>query len=294
MGALLRALDGDPRPALGAELKRVRDQLGLHAHDDVIRLEVVNEVFRPLAEGLALFAEYDAVSRMRSRAWSPLPVAVSWNFAGRKRFEAQAERGFVEPFSTMMIAGELISEARLSEWAVTSKATLLREPFKSRGGGYLLGYLTVKSMWRYLYRQDDRLYGESDVVLAYLRSFFFEDAEMAAEILSPPINNCMLSTQRLLNKFNARLGEFFDATPADVSAFEAALDGGERNESAGMLRTPEQYDVHRHEVMTMRPGTMSIAEPERTGWTFSSACRMTKRSAALRRSARARCFVPSR
>jgi hypothetical protein len=241
LGQAIRAMVGDPRPSLGGEVESVRDQLGLHIHDDVIRLEVVNELFRPLAEGLALFAEYDAVSRFRSRAWSPLPLATAWNFGGRERFEAQAERGFIEPFTTTMIVGDILREARLSEWAVTTKASLLRAPFRSTGGGYLPGYLAVKSMWRNLFRQDFRLYGESDIVLTYVRSFFFEDLDLAAELLAPPINNCIMTANRLLDRFNARMSEFFEATPADLTAFEAALDSDGPVESAGIRRTPADH-----------------------------------------------------
>jgi hypothetical protein len=241
LGQAVRALVGDPRPRLGGTVRTVRDQLGLHIHDDVIRLEVVSELFRPLAEGLALFAEYDAVSRFSSRAWSPLPLAVAWNFGGPERFAAQGERGFIEPFSTTMIASQILYDARLSEWAVTTKASLLRAPFRSTGGGYLPGYLAVKSMWRNLFRQDPRLYGESDMVLTYVRNFFFEDLDLAAELLAPPINNCVLSTNRLLGRFNARTSEFFEATPADLTAFEDALDSDGPVEGAGMLRTPGQH-----------------------------------------------------
>jgi hypothetical protein len=79
---LFHALSQDPRPRVGENIQRVRDQLSLAVHDDVIRLEVVQALLRPLAEGLALFAEYDAVSRANSKAWSPLPMAVALNFAG--------------------------------------------------------------------------------------------------------------------------------------------------------------------------------------------------------------------
>lgn len=245
LGRAVRDLAGDPRPRLGSALPRVRDQLGLRVHDDVVRLEVATELFRPLAEGLAGFAEYDAVSRFSSRAWSPLPVAVAWHFGGRERFDAQAERGYVEPFSTTMIASRLLHEARLSESAVAEKAALFRAPFRSAGGGQLPGYLAVKSMWRNLFRRDPRLYGESDLVLAYLRSFFFEDLDLAAELLAPPADNCVTTTNRLLSRFEARMGEFFAATPADLTAFEDALDSDDPVEAAGMRRTPTRHRAAR-------------------------------------------------
>src|SRR5262249_45700435 len=102
------ALGEDPRPRVGENIQEVRDELSLAVHDDVIRLEVIQALLRPLAEGLALFAEYDAVSRAGSKAWSPLPMAVALNFAGFDRLKEQAARGFVEPFSTGILAGEFV------------------------------------------------------------------------------------------------------------------------------------------------------------------------------------------
>ncbi|MBM2615640.1 hypothetical protein JIG36_08755 [Actinoplanes sp. LDG1-06] len=246
-GQFIRDVSGDPRRRLGERVAEVRDRLGLHVHDDVVRLEVAGALLRPLAEGLALFAEYDAMSRLRSRAWSPLPVAVALNFAGRERFQALAERGPLEPnVTTTKVVGELLHEARLSEWAVTTKASLLRAPFRSEGGGYLPGYLTVKSMWRFLFQQDFRLYGESDIVLTYLRTFFFEDVELAAELLAPPISNVMLSTDRLIGAFNRRMQAFFDeATPRDLAEFEAALDSEGPVGAAGTLRTADEHEQAR-------------------------------------------------
>lgn len=239
IGAMLRAAIEDPRPRFGDRVAEVRDQLGYYIHDDVIRLEVVNELFRPLAEGLALFAEYDAVSRLRSRAWSPLPTAIAWNFAGLKRFQDQP---LLEPTITItQIAGEKLHDARLSEWAITTKATVLRAPFRSEGGGYLPGYLTVKSMWGYLFRQDARLYGESDLVLTYLRSYFFEDVDLAAELLAPPVNNCIYSTNRLLGHFNRRMSDLFEVTGEDVRTFEVTLDSDVPLDSRGLGRTVEEH-----------------------------------------------------
>jgi hypothetical protein len=96
-GPFLRAVVGDPRPRLGARLKSVREDLGIAVHDDVIRIQAAMTLLRPLAEGLALFAEFDALSRTQSRAWSPLPIALVLNFAGP---ECLARGPHVEPFKT--------------------------------------------------------------------------------------------------------------------------------------------------------------------------------------------------
>ncbi len=97
-GRILRALHGDPRPQLGKRLQQVRDGLSAAIHDDLIRLEVMEALLRPLAEGLALFAEYDSVTRLGSKAASPLPTSVAFNFAGYDRLK-EAAVGGVESLS---------------------------------------------------------------------------------------------------------------------------------------------------------------------------------------------------
>lgn len=190
----MHALGWVPQLQPGMNIQEVRRELSAAVQDDVIRLEVIQALMRPFDEGLALFAEYDAFSRAASKAWSPLPVAVAWNFAGLERLKVQAARGFVEPFSTMFIAGELVEKARLSQQAIDAKASVLVQPLASAAGGYLPGYLAVKHMWRRLYRQDIRLYGESDLALAYMRSYFYEDLPFAMTLLAPPIPNSIMST----------------------------------------------------------------------------------------------------
>src|SRR5207244_11234437 len=43
---------------------------------DLVRAEAATCLLRPIAEGLALFAEFDVVSRMRSKALSPVLTAL--------------------------------------------------------------------------------------------------------------------------------------------------------------------------------------------------------------------------
>ncbi len=246
-GRIFRALHGDPRPQLGKRLQQVRDDLSAAVHDDLIRLEVMEALMRPLAEGLALFAEYDAVTRLGSKASSPLPHSVALNFAGYDRLkEAAAEDRVIEPFSTMSITNELISKARLGPSAINAKASVLGLRIGSTGKGYLTGYLTVKTLWRYLYRQDWRLYAESDLTLAYLRAFFYEDWSLAATLLSPPSPDYMMSVNAIVSAFGGRFGDFLRVTGADVSAFEdhiASPRAGESPHIPGLLYTPDE-DKH--------------------------------------------------
>jgi hypothetical protein len=240
---------------MGQDLKRIRRELATVVTDDLVRLEVTQAIMRPLAEGLALFAEYDAISRVLSAAWSPLPVAIAWNFAGADRID---KTNLPEPYRTLSMAGELVSGARLSRHAIAAKASVLAQPLSSTAGGYLPGYLAVKNMWRHLYRQGMRIYGESDIALAYLRSFFYEDQSLAAAILSPPETDISRGSNDVIEAFTRRLSEFGRVTLDDVRDFEAHLASTPTEEDQrghlpgrhlpGLLRS-ETEDLHSRELI---------------------------------------------
>jgi hypothetical protein len=233
-GALMRAMYGPPNRN---NLIAADDLLINAVADDLIRLEVTQALFRPLAEGLALFAEYDAISRSQSSAWGPVPAAVAWNFAGLEKLKEEPYASLPEPFNTMVLAGHLIEAVRLSADAVAAKASVLAQPFASMAGGYLPGYLAVKNMWRHLYKRDIRLYSETDLVLAYLRSFFYEDPAIGLAILAPTGPDPVSGANAIISAFRSRVQAFETASPEAVTAFEAHLASGPARTTArpGML-----------------------------------------------------------
>ena len=107
-------------------------------------------------------------------------------------------------------------------------------------------------MWRHLYRQDPRLYTESDLVLTYLRSFFYEDMSLAATILTPPQANSLKSVNAIIKAFAYRVRDFSQATGADVAAFEEYQDSTYADEPAyhtpGILRTEEEDQRAFHRI----------------------------------------------
>lgn len=243
-GSMFRAgsMYGDKRGHFGGDLDRVRGELAALIADDLLRLEVAEAILRPLAEGLALFAEYDAVSRGASTAWSPLPSTVAWNFAGREILRAGSPVAM-----TLLAATRLLQDARLSRVGVDAKASVLVQPLDCSAGGYLPGYLAVKSMWRHLYGHNMRLYGESDLVLAYLRSFFYGNLELAAAIAAPPGLD-LEGANRIVEAFTRRLVEFDQTTDDDVAEFERFIAQPVATRdwfTPGLLRSQEQGEAAR-------------------------------------------------
>ncbi|MFD4504846.1 hypothetical protein [Streptomyces sp. NPDC058457] len=242
-GPVLRAVAGDPRGRLGSRLQSVRRELELAIVDDVLRIELVTALLRPLAEGLACFAEYDAVSRLESNSFSPLPMGLVLNFAGPDRIASGPS--IPEPIKSLWLAGELQAAARRSPLALSRKFDLLSSPFSSSSnGGYLLGYLTVKSLWRHLWLQDFRLLGETDLALMYMRSFFYEDLGFAALLVEPTRQDCSISSRRILDYLHFRHFIFSDVRKENICNFEqyAATPKEQRKPefTPGLLRTPEQ------------------------------------------------------
>jgi hypothetical protein len=70
-------------------------------------------------------------------------------------------------------------------------------------------------MWRHLHHLDDRLYGETDLALMYLRAFFYDDVVFAASLLD--------RGNDIVEAFHRRLFDLEDVTVADVRAFESHL-----------------------------------------------------------------------
>ncbi|MCQ4211731.1 hypothetical protein [Streptomyces longispororuber] len=240
LGPLLRGLVGDPRSRLGSRLESARESLALAVHDDVTRIQVAQAVLRPLAEGLALFAEFDAISRPQSEAWSPLPYSLVLNFAGRERL---ARGPHVEPLRTLLIASGLLRQVRTSPMALSRKATVLGSSLAAGSGGYLLGYLTVKSLWRHLSTQDTRLLSETDLSLMYMRSFFYDDLGLAALLVQPPEGDAWLSARRIIDHVQERFMAFGEVREADVRAYEKnvlALGDHEWVSRPGLLRSAAQ------------------------------------------------------
>lgn len=146
---------------------------GFHRHflHELIRLEAVIGMLRPLSEGLALFAEFDI--RPGSGALQSQPM--QWVARFHKRTD---EPGGPSPPNALVP----LFNARLHPATIQSKANLLVQPFDADHGGYLPGYLSVKSLWLTLIARSDRLL-DSDLFLTYLRSYFFEDFSLVAHIL---------------------------------------------------------------------------------------------------------------
>lgn len=182
--------------------------------EDVIRHETAVSLLRPLAEGLALFAEYDVTPTPCSQVMSLPMRAVYLNFTKPSPEELSSRFGFS--------LYKLLWEVRRSDFYVRRKMDLLLQPISCAHGGYLAGYLTVKNLWHFATSRCER-FADPDLFLMYLRSFFYDDFGLVATLLDS--STAEISSVNAISAYiQRRFQSFFEATfESDIDDFERAV-----------------------------------------------------------------------
>jgi hypothetical protein len=180
---------------------------------------------RPLAEGMALFGEFD-VTPGNSAVISQVMLTAAISFL---ELSNQPDETTVAQAGTLF--GSALMTARLRPRFRNRKANLLVRPLTLDDGGYLAGYLTVKNCWHH-FRSIAGVskFADTDLFLTYLRSFFYDDFGLVAVLLDPdkeiasvgagPIDSAEAISRYLQERF-LRLAEF--TTPAAIDEFETAM-----------------------------------------------------------------------
>ncbi len=152
------------------------------AMNDLFTYELVVSWLRPLTEGLAQFAEYDVLipESKTSLISPPLRSALIHLFEAPKRIAAAPEG---DPRDAYYDIDDAITRWRLSRQTIERKSELLLQPVAIEESNYLLGYLTVKQLWKSASRFYEQL-EDADVFMMFLRKFVFGDHALAAKILN--------------------------------------------------------------------------------------------------------------
>jgi hypothetical protein len=204
------------RRAILNGIAMAQGQIRPYARDEVldpaIRVEAFTELNRPLAEGLALFAEFDARPGT-AEIISPVMTLVGRLF-GRDR--AAAAEDLLGP-----ALRDLLSEVRHSRFLMKRKANVFASPLSCHGEGYLPGYLFVKNLWDTVVRRCGRLW-DTDLFLNYTYMWIYGDLGLVATLLQPA-DSPTHAARDIGNYFARRLGTFSRAD------HESHLDVIERN-----------------------------------------------------------------
>lgn len=245
---------------------------------DLVACRTATALMRPMAEGLALFAEFD-INSIRSPIFSrPLAMAASL-FSGKAPsvrnplaedgnfFARDIPDGLAE---SLPLVAELRT-ARLSETGIRRKVNVLATKGDQDLDGYLLGYLGVKGMWRMLRQQCGRLYSETDLAFAFLRNFFFEDRHLVEILITSREERPEDLADRILKHIRGRKDQLADVTEADIDAFESHVLSGTPNQSVAWApcqhTSAEEWKRGQQAYATLtesltKPKEMSDSTPE--------------------------------
>lgn len=188
--------------------------------DSVVRYEVARDFIYPLSEGIALFAEHDAIPGAAKTISTPMMSAAALYGRGYA-FEGE------QPYETLPL---VLAGARISRGHTRRKAALLLEPMSCAKGGYLPGYMLVKGLWRHAWPKSE-LFRDSDFFLQYLRAQLFDDWGLVARLLDDNKKD-IGALDAIMSHIAARLRNFI----------EVAVDGDRprRFEAAG---ADNEYEV---------------------------------------------------
>lgn len=180
---------------------------------------LTTEMLRPLAEGIALSAEFDAINRKSKFISGPF-LAVARAFAA-------PDLSVDSELFAIPADGELI-RARRSAKGVDRKLTVFADRLHGSESGYLLGYLSMRSMMRTLWRAWSTLIEEGDLCISYIRAYMYSDLELV-ELLMTPSDGELEYVQSLRSHMSDRLWNLDQVTEADIREYEelAATDTAE-------------------------------------------------------------------
>lgn len=173
VGISLSALAVSHTSLVGAQFDE--DKFGWVAKD-AVRHALMERLLRPMLEGLALFAEFDAVSgNVPVATWSMQTAALLFGKDDMNDAIVRREDGLA-PLKRKL------ESLRLSAPMVRKKKELLSCSILDNEG-YLLGYLLIKVIWNDLVARAP-IWNHSDLFVAFLNDYFFNDFHLA-ELLVP-------------------------------------------------------------------------------------------------------------
>ncbi|MFD6156316.1 hypothetical protein ACFWF7_25275 [Nocardia sp. NPDC060256] len=207
---------------------------------DAVAYQTVTAVLRPLIEGLALFAEFDANTVRSPVATAPMLAAINLFSGKAPHILSPAADGELAPMvgdraATLAMSLPIsvhLRTIRVSEAGIRRKVNVLATSLADDSDGYLLGYLGAKSMWRDVRRRCGRLYAETDLTLALLRGFFFEDRRLVEILLGTGEKDMGKLANLIVGQITRRVRELAHITEADVATLEELILRGEPTDSA--------------------------------------------------------------
>lgn len=142
--------------------------------DCISRIQLVLEVLRPISEGLALFAEFDASSPPHSRVQAPPFELLMTLYSPRPKTTDEVDRMHGQFY-------QFLAQQRVGDQMLKRKANVLGSTLCD-SDGYLLGYMFVRGAWTVAAAKNPAVRHDTDLWLRYVKSFFFDDFHGSSEL----------------------------------------------------------------------------------------------------------------
>lgn len=189
--------------------------------EDIIRVETILHTMRPLAEGIALFGEFDAYPG-ESKSLSNVFRNASIAFAG-------LVPGW-EQLTISQLLPRVLTTGRAQAATQRRKENLLMQGFSTKNGGYLPGYYLVKNLQLALVRHlgCDRLL-DSEFYLNFLIHWFYGDFDLVEVLVDndkslAPFGAKSIAENDSINAisvaFQRRFAALFKLSRETVEAFD--------------------------------------------------------------------------
>lgn len=189
---------------------------------------IVMKIFRPLLEGMALFAENDCypsptealpMNLLSNMLWFSKDGIFSTN--EKKLSEIEAEYAI------------FLLNKRLSEEGINRKKQNFIFPLNVDKKCYLTGYLFVKILQGILIQKSDKFL-DPNLFLYFLRNYFFYDLEFINILLDKTIVD-EYSHVELCNYFSKRVSHLTKIDEQHIEEFELAIPKGDKNGTINIL-----------------------------------------------------------
>lgn len=234
------------------------------------RQRVAQACLGPFVEGLALFAEFDATPRVRTRVRSAVMNQVAVYFGMPVPGTTSTE--------TLVLIGDssegipevqqeidrwlllVLGRSRTTAACVDRKANILVHPFDVTSG-YLPGYLFVKALWTGMARRVPRLAEETDLLLTYVRHHVFENPQLVRVLLDTSDDDPTAIAAAVAQAVNDRFEALLDVRPEHLEMFEQVVDSDTFSwDDQWFLRSLQVEPADRRAAMDMLGGLVDLWE----------------------------------
>lgn len=241
----------------------------LYCDETVVALwetvEFARRLLEPLLEGMAMFAEFDVYP-------GPSPTLSGVLAMLARLFPPEPGEAAEDPLACLC---RRLAQYRQSEAALRKKSGLLVQSFASAKGGYLLGYVCVKSLWMQARRAAPSL-RDADLFLQYLRNLVFDDTGFVARLLdggtgdAPAWRTCLGLTRHLNARLKLMAAADLEPRVAEMEAALAAYNHLDGHRACLYLDEGEAERVHerlQQRLRTLVPEMRAVPGPDLDGMT---------------------------